>query len=172
MQNNNVANNNSEISQELTAAHVSTFCVETLARLHAECFDNPWDRAAMLEILLMPSCFGYIAMKNNDVPCGLVLCQITAAADEENNEKGEAEILTIGVISSLQKQGIATFLLKKVIERAKEEGIGELFLEVSEFNEKAISLYEREGFMQINVRPKYYRQENPPADALIFSKNI
>lgn len=154
---------------EFTFISSSTFYTETLSKLHAECFDNPWDAVSMLDILIMPGSFGFIA-NNGDAPCGLILCQQIAAPDEKG--KGEAEILSIGVIPSMRGKGCAQQLLQKAIEKAEESGAGKLFLEVSENNERAIDLYMKSGFEQISVRKKYYRNENPRADALILAKNL
>lgn len=154
---------------EFTFITASTFYTETLSKLHAECFDNPWDVASMLDVLIMPGSFGFIA-SNGDAPCGLILCQQTAASDD--TEKGEAEILSIGVVPSMRGKGCAKQLLEKAFKQAEEKGVGKLFLEVSENNSKAVNLYKKNGFEQISVRKKYYRNENPQADALILAKNI
>ncbi|MDQ2750153.1 MAG: ribosomal protein S18-alanine N-acetyltransferase [Pseudonocardiales bacterium] len=67
-----------------------------------------------------------------------------------------AEILTVGVVPSARRRGIARQLLMALLAEAGRRGAVEAFLEVRFDNEAARSLYAREGFVQVGLRPGYY----------------
>ena len=51
---------------------------------------------------------------------------------------------------------------------AKQRGAQKIFLEVAENNHPARAMYERNGFVQIGVRPKYY----DGIDAILMEKKL
>jgi ribosomal-protein-alanine N-acetyltransferase len=67
-----------------------------------------------------------------------------------------AEILTVGVVPSARRQGIARKLLAALLAEARERGAHEAFLEVRVDNEAARQLYETEGFADVGLRRGYY----------------
>ncbi|MEG0770585.1 MAG: ribosomal protein S18-alanine N-acetyltransferase [Clostridia bacterium] len=82
----------------------------------------------------------------------------------------EAQILNIGVSPNFQRKGIASKLLVKLEEIAKEKKINYIILEVRSSNEKAISLYSKFGYNIIDIRKNYYKK--PEEDAFIFKKTL
>jgi len=56
-------------------------------------------------------------------------------------------ILGMGVLASYRGQGIGKALIKATIEKAKNKGLSRVELEVREKNERAISLYQKFGFV-------------------------
>ena len=72
----------------------------------------------------------------------------------------------------MKRQGIGNELLKKVESIANKFGIKEIFLEVRESNEEAISFYKTNEFIQIGLRKNYYKLFDGREDALIFSKKL
>lgn len=78
----------------------------------------------------------------------------------------EAEIDYIAIAKEEEGKGYATMLLQEVMEELKRNGIQKIFLEVRSKNERAISLYERNGFVQYRVRKHYYNDD----DALCYVK--
>ena len=73
-------------------------------------------------------------------------------------------IIGIAVQEKYQRQGIATKLLKELINTANDKQVKTLSLEVDEKNEKAISFYKKNGFVLTNIRKNYYKDN----DALIM----
>jgi ribosomal-protein-alanine N-acetyltransferase len=67
-----------------------------------------------------------------------------------------AEILTIGVVPEARRRGIATDLLAALLTEARDRGADEVFLEVRIDNDAARRFYEREGFVELGLRPGYY----------------
>ncbi len=80
----------------------------------------------------------------------------------------EAEIDQIAVFEEDEGKGVASFLLNEVVSLLKERGVRKVFLEVREDNARAISLYERQGFVPYNVRKNYYGDKN----AVLMSKEL
>ena len=71
-----------------------------------------------------------------------------------------ADILNIAIDSGYQRQGYATKLLSHLINEFSEKGAKEVFLEVRDSNNGAISFYNSKGFKQISVRKNYYMKNS------------
>lgn len=66
------------------------------------------------------------------------------------------EIDQIEVKESERKKGIASELMKKLIEIAERENAINITLEVKENNNAALALYHKFGFQKKAIREKYY----------------
>jgi ribosomal-protein-alanine N-acetyltransferase len=121
----------------------------TLAALHATCFPDPWNAAAISALLVQPGTFAYA---HDD---GFVLAR--AAGDE-------AEILTLAVAPAARGQGLGRDLLQAALIRAEELGAQTMFLEVGVDNPQALALYARLGFAKAGLRKGYYQGR----DALVL----
>lgn len=88
-------------------------------------------------------------------------------------QQEQAEIITLAVLPSHRRQGIARELLKKTIENCRAAGASELFLDVEDGNLAAMQLYETHGFSFIRRRKLYYRQKDGSfTDALVMAKKL
>lgn len=67
----------------------------------------------------------------------------------------EANIMNIVTKKVYRNNGIATILLKKLIDFSKTD-CSNITLEVNENNKIAIHLYEKFGFKNVGIRKKYY----------------
>jgi [ribosomal protein S18]-alanine N-acetyltransferase len=81
-----------------------------------------------------------------------------------------AEILTVGVVPSARRRGIARLLLDGLLADARRRGAVEAFLEVRVDNAAAQSLYAREGFVEVGVRPGYY--DGGRVDAVVMRREL
>ena len=68
-----------------------------------------------------------------------------------------AELQRIAVGPAYRRRGHARTLLSAVIGQALDEGAERLLLEVRETNEPALACYANAGFVEIDRRPRYYR---------------
>ena len=68
-----------------------------------------------------------------------------------------AELQRIAVDTGHRRQGLATALLEGVLAAAREGGADRLLLEVREDNAGAIGFYATRDFVEIDRRPRYYR---------------
>ncbi len=81
-----------------------------------------------------------------------------------------SDIQTIGIAPSERGKGLGRELMQRLISKAKELGSEQVMLEVRADNEPAISLYKDLGFVQIDVRKRYYQPAG--VDALIMRLEI
>ena len=124
-----------------------------LERLHAACFSNkPWSANDFAD--LKKSGCDIMASQN-----GFAVWRVVA---------DESEIITIGVHPNARRAGIASAMLTLIENDAKQRGAQKIFLEVAENNHPARAMYERNGFVQIGVRPKYY----DGIDAILMEKKL
>jgi len=68
-----------------------------------------------------------------------------------------AELQRIAVDPSVRRRGVATALLDEVVGLAAGAGAGRLLLEVREDNDGALAFYAARGFVELDRRPRYYR---------------
>ena len=68
-----------------------------------------------------------------------------------------AELQRIAVDPSCRRRGIASSLLAAVVEQASGRGCDRLLLEVREDNAGALAFYTARGFVEVDRRPRYYR---------------
>lgn len=81
----------------------------------------------------------------------------------------EADILTVAVLPSHRRQGIAKEFMRQIEDWAQERKASAMMLEVELSNESAIKLYEALGYMKISVRMDYY---GPGKDAHVMRKDF
>lgn len=78
----------------------------------------------------------------------------------------ELHINNLAVHPDWRRRGIGSRLIEYALAEAAREGAVRATLEVRASNTAARQLYERAGFTQAGVRPRYYR--DPEEDALIL----
>mgnify|MGYP000630892835 CR=1 FL=1 len=122
--------------------------VGELATIHGASFSfapRPWSAAEFESLLISPN---------------VKLFQQTGGFAIFRFAGPEAELLTIAVDPALRRQGIAKRLMLAGHDSAKSAGVEEVFLEVSQENPHAKSLYERFGYEARAIRTNYYSGPN------------
>jgi len=84
------------------------------------------------------------------------------------NHEWEIENLVIAFAS--RRRGLATRLVRELVETAQQEGAAMLLLEVRESNRTARAFYEKLQFTEIGRRPGYYHQ--PEEDAILYRREL
>lgn len=134
-----------------------------LAALHGICFpEDPWDAAAIAEILRMPSAFG-VAVWEDDDPVGFALAL---------DLRGDGEILSLAILPPQRRRGLGSTLLRALAGEAQRRGATALFLEVAEDNPAALALYRKHDFVEVGRRPKYYHRAGGFSDARILRRSL
>jgi ribosomal-protein-alanine N-acetyltransferase len=150
-----------------TPAHAAV-----LAAVHAECFAEAWDEAAMGRLLAMPGAFAFVALERfrsdrnrsgsglwhaqeGGRPQGFILCRL--AADE-------GEVISVAVLRASRRAGVGRRLMGAALARAADAGAERIFLEVAENNASARAFYAAFGFSQVGRRGGYYRSEAGPSE--------
>ncbi|MBP5750629.1 MAG: ribosomal protein S18-alanine N-acetyltransferase [Firmicutes bacterium] len=77
----------------------------------------------------------------------------------------EGYITNVAVLPECRRRGIASLVLKKMIDEGLAEGVTDVTLEVRVSNAPAIALYRSFGFEEAGVRRRYYQDGE---DALIM----
>ncbi len=80
----------------------------------------------------------------------------------------EAHLLNISVADNYQKQGLGKLLLQHMMDKAREHGAANMFLEVRISNISAIGLYEAIGFNEMAIRRAYYPTKTGREDAVLM----
>lgn len=82
----------------------------------------------------------------------------------------QAEVMTIAVRQDCWGHGIGSLLLGAMLDKARDRGSREVFLEVRADNDRAHDLYLRRGFAEIGVRKGYYQPSG--TDAIVMRKEV
>ena len=126
--------------------------VELVAEIYGACFDEPWPRPAVEDLLSTPGAWGLLARMadaNGEMAVGFILARIVI---------GETDILSVGVHPQRQRRGIGRILVEAVIRAAESAGGEAVTLEVAEDNLSAQALYASVGFDVVGRRPGYYQR--------------
>ena len=68
-----------------------------------------------------------------------------------------AEIARIAVKADMRRRGIGAALMNSLIKHAGKKGCERILLEVNENNDAARKMYEKFGFVKIDIRKNYYK---------------
>lgn len=123
--------------------------VASVARLEAECLgSDAWSEGLVREGISgnLPT-LTYLVAEADGVVVGHA---VTSAAGDI------AELQRIAVDEGHRRTGVASALLARVVEAAARTEADRLLLEVREDNRGAIAFYARQGFTEIDRRPRYY----------------
>jgi len=128
------------------------------AALERLCFSMPWSENMLRGELVNPLSHYISAVDESGRLLGYAGMQ--AVMDE-------GYIANIAVSPAARRRGIASSLLKTLIDFGGSEKLSFLTLEVREHNAAALSLYRKHGFEPVGRRRNYY--QNPIEDALLMT---
>ena len=130
-----------------------------ISELEKECFSDPWTYRMFVEGFSSKLFYGVCAVEDGEIvgyACETVLFE-------------NAEVDNIAVAESCRRRGVGKKLLKKLETEAKERGARVILLEVRVSNAPAMTIYLKEGFKGIYVRPRYYPDGE---DAVVMQKEL
>ena len=130
-----------------------------ISELEKECFSDPWTYRMFVEGFSSKLFYGVCAVEDGEIvgyACETVLFE-------------NAEVDNIAVAESCRRRGVGKKLLKKLETEAKERGARVILLEVRVSNAPAMTMYLKEGFKGIYVRPRYYPDAQ---DAVVMQKEL
>lgn len=134
--------------------------VPDVAAIERECFSQPWSEDMLAEELYNDNASFIVAEADDGTVLGYA--GLTVVLDE-------GYINNIAVRSQYRRMGVADALLGTFINFA-EDHLAFLTLEVRASNDKAISLYTKNGFVQEGRRKDYYK--DPKEDAIIMTRRF
>ena len=129
--------------------------VDAVVLLEQEVFGvDAWSRESVREELTGERRQALVAEDD-----GLVGFAVTLRSDDV------VDLQRIAVAPAHRRAGIARSLLAAVRRQVRADGGHRMLLEVSADNQAALAFYAAEGFVQIDRRPRYYRDGS---DALVL----
>ena len=131
--------------------------IAEIVKIENACFSTPWSEESLKESLQNECSHFYLALAEGGT-AGYICVQIFS---------GEGYVTNVGVLPGFRRRGIA----KALIERALENEMDFLTLEVRESNLPAIQLYEKLGFERVGVRPRFYREPEENAILMTYYKD-
>lgn len=128
-----------------------------IAKIEETCFAHPWsydslkaelykDDAYFFAAVIEGKAVGYIGM---------------------NTVLDEGYIANVAVLPEYRERGIGQRLISYIILTAEENNLSFVTLEVRKSNEKAISLYRKNGFKEVGERKNFYSE--PTENALLMT---
>lgn len=130
-----------------------------VAEIEKNIFSIPWSEKAFKDSMESENTI-YIVAKERDKVLGYagMYCSF-----EEGN------ITNVAVDTSARRHSVGQNLIIDILNKGKEKGVTDFFLEVRETNYAAISLYEKIGFKASGIRKNFY--EKPTENAVIMWKH-
>jgi len=81
---------------------------------------------------------------------------------------GEVTLMNIAISPLQQGKGAGQYLLQFLLDYSRQNNQQEIWLEVRGSNQNAIHLYQKLGFVEVDIRKGYYPAENGREDAVIM----
>lgn len=119
-------------------------------------FSDPWSMTSLADTAARPDSIFFAAMTDG-VPCGFG-CVLTVAE--------EGELVDIAVSPAQRNNGIGQRLMTALLDAATQNGCQRMYLEVRQSNVPAQRLYEKNGFLTMGIRKRYYKE--PVEDAIVM----
>lgn len=129
-----------------------------MSTLHRKSFSAGWPPAEMRLHIDKDLCLGL-----GDPLSAFILVQIGG---------DQADILTIATHPDHRRKGLARQLLLDTESILRDQDVKTLFLDVSELNDSAKSLYRAGGYQAVGRRPRYYRTPTGRVASITFSKSL
>ncbi len=139
---------------------MSSSHIKAVAALESLCFSLPWSENSLSSELENPLSLWLTAVDREKL-LGYIGSQTCGE---------ESDMMNLAVVPETRGKGIAKALLSALEEQLQRNGSHSLTLEVRASNMPAISLYEKDGFQRVGVRPGYYM--SPKEDAWIYRKEF
>ncbi len=131
-----------------------------MAEIEKVCFTLPWSKQTLDEDVENPLAKYFVC-----ISCGKVIGYIGSRFIID-----EIHITNVAVIPERRHEGIATDLIRAMLDFAAEQKCVLVTLEVRQGNVAARRLYEKMGFQTVGLRPRYYF--NPVENAVLMTKYL
>ncbi|MFT5233168.1 MAG: ribosomal-protein-alanine N-acetyltransferase [Candidatus Krumholzibacteriia bacterium] len=126
--------------------------------LEIRCFSDPWSTDSLRAELTCDDLRLPLVIETNGQLSGYLMAWRVV---------DQLHILNLATDPTLRRQGLASKLLKRAAQEALAWGIEDFTLEVRRSNKAAIGFYQKHGFREVGIRPRYYADNGE--DALVMS---
>lgn len=152
------------IPQTLRIRPVEAAHIAELIRIGDETNLSPWTAQHYLEEIKNPNAIMLrLVAEDNSIFGFVVGRQVVGGVVEETVD---AEIYNIAIDAVRQGNGYGQTLFDAFLAVCRGRCVQNIWLEVRESNQKAITFYERNGFVKVQTRNNFY--ENPREAALLM----
>ena len=134
--------------------------IPSVASLEAATFADPTSEGALMSLMSTEGAFCAACVEGEEL---IGFCTVVTVLDE-------AQIINVATDARHKRQGIASDVLRFVLDECRGRGIISISLEVRESNEAAKALYRAHGFAVAGTRRDFYK--NPRENALVMVKNL
>lgn len=129
--------------------------LDDVANIERICFAHPWSKQDLKNQLDLNTSHFLVAVEDGRA-VGYMGLQVFS---------GEGYVTNVAVLPQYRQRGIA----KALIDKALQNDMCFITLEVRESNTPAIRLYEKAGFKNVGTRPNFYT--DPVENAIIMTMN-
>lgn len=133
---------------------------EAIHNVDKTCFSRPWSTDTIGTLLQSDTACVFGAFEGDKL-VGYVALEWVL---------DEGSLTNLAVIPDYRRKGIAEALVNELILHTESLKLQFVTLEVRVSNIPAIGLYQKLGFEQVGVRPKYY--SSPCEDALLMTRYL
>jgi ribosomal-protein-alanine N-acetyltransferase len=133
--------------------------ISAIMALEQSCFTLPWNETDLERDITANILSYYLIAESADDIIGYGGIWVV---------EDECHIMTIAVAPECRQAGIGAMMLMKLMDEARLRGASRFFLEVRVSNAPAIAMYEKFGFIKIDLRKAYY--EDNKEDAAVMYK--
>lgn len=109
-------------------------------------FDHPWTEEDFLCCLRQRNCIGMVAECNHDI-VGFMIYEL---------HKSRLRILNFAVAPESRRHGVATQMVRRLIDKLSQQRRKEIVLEVRETNLHAQKFFSSQGFLAVCVLRDHY----------------
>lgn len=134
--------------------------IDEISEIEKQCFSSPWSQESIKGELTNLLAVWFVAMEK----------QTVAGYVGMHHVLDEGYINNVATKQEYRAQGVATKLLKKLIEYGHKNHMKFISLEVRISNVGAIKMYSNQGFKSVGIRKNFY--SNPTEDAMIMTNEI
>lgn len=128
-------------------------------QIEQQAHSHPWAESMVRDLTSRGACH-YVLIDQQQRLLGYFYAQ---------NIVGEVTLLNIAVAPQWQGKGIGRELIQGFLTICEQHGAESAWLEARASNQKALNLYQSEGFNEVDRRRDYYPANNGKEDAIIMS---
>lgn len=132
-----------------------------VALVEEACFSMPWSRESFWQEASNENTYYLLALWDDKI-VGYAGAWIVS---------GEAQITNVAVHPDYREKGIASEMMRQMIQHVKSLGITAMTLEVRPSNTAALTLYEKFGLKSVGRRKGYY-QDNGEDAIIMWNTNL
>lgn len=144
-------------NEQLQVVPMGLTDITSVTEIERQAHSHPWSEKLFL------SNFGQRYFNHSLLYKDVVIGYFVASA-----VAGEVTLMNIAISPKYQGQGAGQYLLQALLNHARQSNQQEIWLEVRLSNQSAIHLYQKLGFVEVDIRKAYYPLESGREDAVIM----